>query len=98
MKKSFLLPLALTTAFAVALPLAAQDAPKPAPASTPTSPPPRSPASRTATRAGATTTGLSQRRPVGPSTSQGLEIGLRFEPTTAGWLDLTYRPGPSASS
>ena len=24
--------------------------------------------------------------------SKGLEIGLRFEPTTAGWLDLTYRP------
>ena len=34
MKKSFLLPLALTTACAVALPLAAEDAPKPAPAST----------------------------------------------------------------
>lgn len=25
-------------------------------------------------------------------TSPGLEIGLRFEPTTAGWLDLTWRP------
>ena len=25
-------------------------------------------------------------------TSPGLQIGLSFDPTTAGWLDLTYRP------
>ena len=91
MKKSFLLPLVLTTAFAVALPVAAEDAPK---------------ASTTdVTLAGVAgiEDGDDGRRDdhegyrngvlVGiEHRSKGLEIGLRFEPTTAGWLDLTYRP------
>lgn len=91
MKKSFRLPLALATAFAVALPLAAEDAPK---------------AGNTdVTLAGVAgiEDGDDGRRDdhegyrngvlVGiEHKSKGLEIGLRFEPTTAGWLDLTYRP------
>lgn len=91
MKKSFLLLLVLTTALAVVQPLAAQDAPKPS--------------TTEVTLAGVAgiedgdegrrddhegyrngvLVGLEHR-------SKGLEIGLRFEPTTAGWLDLTYRP------
>ena len=100
MKKSFLLhglpslSSGLAAALAVALPLAAQDAPKPAPAST-----------TTVTVAGVAgiEDGDEGRRDdhegyddgvlVGlKHTSPGLQIGLRFDPTTAGWLDLTYRP------
>lgn len=97
MKKSFLLhglSCGLAAALAVALPLAAQDAPKPAPAST-----------TTVTVAGVAgiEDGDDGRRDDHEGydngvllglkhTSPGLQIGLRFEPTTAGWLDLTYRP------
>jgi len=94
MRKSFLLLLVLTTALAVVKPLAAEDAPKPAPAST-----------TDVTLAGVAgiEDGDDGRRDdhegyrngvlVGiEHKSKGLEIGLRFEPTTAGWLDLTYRP------
>jgi opacity protein-like surface antigen len=85
MKKSFLLLVLL-----VALPLAAQEAPK---------------AATTVTVAGVVgaDSGDEGRRNdhegfengvlLGLAhTSAGLELGLRFEPTTAGWLDLTYRP------
>ncbi|MBK9091092.1 MAG: hypothetical protein IPL90_19475 [Holophagales bacterium] len=78
----------------MALPLAAEDAPKPVPAST-----------TDVTLAGVAgiEDGDDGRRDdhegyrngvlVGiEHRSKGLEIGLRFEPTTAGWLDLTYRP------
>jgi opacity protein-like surface antigen len=87
MKKSFLLPFAL----AFALPVAAEDAPKAG--------------ATEVTLAGvaAIEDGDDGRRDdhegyrngvlLGVEhTSKGLEIGLRFEPTTAGWLDLTYRP------
>lgn len=97
MKKSFLLHgllCSFAAALAVALPLAAQDAPKPAPAST-----------TTVTVAGVVgiEDGDEGRRNDHEGyddgvllglkhTSPGLQIGLRFDPTTAGWLDLTYRP------
>lgn len=87
MKKSFLLPLALV----VALPVSAEDAPKAG--------------STEVTLAGvaAIEDGDDGRRDdhegyrngvlLGVEhRSAGLEIGLRFEPTTAGWLDLTWRP------
>lgn len=97
MKKSFLLrclhslSCGLAAALAVALPLAAQDAPK---AST-----------TTVTVAGVVgiEDGDEGRRDDHEGyrnglllglkhTSPGLQIGLSFDPTTAGWLDLTYRP------
>jgi len=87
MKKSFLLPLALV----FVLPVAAEDAPKAG--------------ATEVTLAGvaAIEDGDDGRRDdhegyrngvlLGVEhASSGLEIGLRFEPTTAGWLDLTYRP------
>ena len=91
MKKSFLLPLALATAFAVALPVAAEDAPK------------TSTTDVSLAGVAGIEDGDDGRRDdhegyrngvlIGlEHMSKGLEIGLRFEPTTAGWLDLTYRP------
>lgn len=90
MKKRFLLP-CLLPALLLAIPLSAQDAPKPS--------------ATTVTVAGVAGVedGDEGRRDdheghrdgvlVGlKHTSPGLTIGLRFEPTTAGWLDLTYRP------
>ena len=84
----------LATALAVAPPLAAEDAPRPAPAST-----------TDVTLAGVAgiEDGDDGRRDDHEGyrngvlfgvehRSRGLEIGLRFEPTTAGWLDVTYRP------
>lgn len=94
MKKRFLLLPALTTVLVVARPLAAEEAATAAPAAT-----------TTVTVAGVVGIedddegrrddheGYRDGLLLGlEHTSPGLQIGLSFDPTTAGWLDLTYRP------